>query len=317
MKKIFDTQKVGRGVEKGPKAPQNLVGFFKYFRLHFNDIFKVNILMIVGNFPIIFAIYAMTGNLNNISTSPTSALFAQIHGAMLHGSTPTPSTMALFGVHGMQGELSVMTTATIVMFCLTALLIFTVGPVTCGATYLFRNLLKGEPLFFFSDLKYAIKRNIKQALPLGIIDCVIAVLLFYNITLSYFNVGSYITGFVFYANIALLILYLIMRPYLYIMMVTFDLSIFKIFKNAFIFAIIGAKRNIPALIGALAVLVFNYALLMVFAPLGICMPLFITVGAVWYIFVYAAFPKIKQVMIDPYYDDDGEQRSETELEDLS
>ena len=93
-----------------------------------------------------------------------------------------------------------------------------------------------------------------------------------------------------------------MRPYLYIMLVTFDLSIFKLFKNALIFAIIGAKRNIPALIGASLVVFINYMLVLLFIPVGISLILFISIGAVWYIFVYAAFPKIKEIMIDPYYE---------------
>ena len=305
MKKVFDSQRVGKGVDKEPESPKNFIGFFKYFKRHFNDIFKVNILLVIGSFPVFFALYAMTGNLNNISTAPTSPIFAQLHGAMLHGTQLSPVTMAMFGVHGIQGELSVMTTATAVMFSLTGLLIFTLGPVTTGATYLLRNLIKGEPLFFWQDFKYSVKRNLKQGLLLGIIDSLIIVLLAYNITLSYFNLGTYVTNFVFYANIALIFLFLLMRPYLYLMLVTFDLSIFKLFKNALIFAIIGAKRNIPAFVGAALVIAVNWFLLGVFAPLGVCMPLFITLGAVWYIFIYAAFPKIKEIMIDPYYDDDG------------
>ena len=70
MKKLFDTQREGKGVEKGPKAPQNFTGFFKYFKMHLNDIFKVNLILLFGNFPIFFAIYALTGNLKRVSTSP-------------------------------------------------------------------------------------------------------------------------------------------------------------------------------------------------------------------------------------------------------
>lgn len=313
MKKLFDTQRVGKGVDKEPEGPKNFTGFFKYFRRHFSDIFKVNILLVVGSFPILFALYAMTGNLNNVSTAPTSPLFAQLHGVMLHGAAPvSPVTMALFGVHGVQGELSVMTTATAVMFALTGLLLFTLGPVTTGATYLLRNLIKGEPLFFWQDFKYSVKRNFRQGLLLGIIDCLIVVLLVYNITLSYFNLGAYVTNFVFYANIALLFLFLLMRPYLYLMLVTFDLSIFKLFKNALIFAVIGAKRNIPAFFGAALVIAVNWFLMGIFLPLGVCMPMFITVGAVWYICIYAAFPKIKEIMIDPYYDEDGNEKKPAE-----
>lgn len=46
----------------------------------------------------------------------------------------------------------------------------------------------------------------------------------------------------------------------------------------------------------------NYMLVLLFIPVGISLILFISIGAVWYIFVYAAFPKIKEIMIDPYYE---------------
>lgn len=118
--------------------------------------------------------------------------------------------------------------------------------------------------------------------------------------------GTFLTETVMFANILLMFLYILMRPYLYIMLVTFDLSIFKLFKNALIFAIIGAKRNIPAFIGASLLIFINYMLVMVFIPVGISLILFISIGTVWYIYVYAAFPKIKEIMIDPYYETEEE-----------
>lgn len=316
MKRLFDTQKEGKGVKKGLDIPKSFTGFFSYFKLHLNDIFRVNLLLIVGNFPIFFFLYALTGNLNYHSTAPTSSLFPVLHGVFLHEGAVSPAFAALNGVHGIQGTLSVTSTATTVMMLLTLLLALTVGPITTAATYIFRNLLKGEPIFFFSDIKYVIRRNLRQSLVLGIIDCALTALLAYNITLAYFNVGSYISGLVLWGNIVLAILYIIMRPYLYTMLVTFELSIFKLFKNALIFAVIGAKRNIPGLLGAAVVVFLNYFLIGLFLPLGITLPLVITVGAVWYIMVYAAYPKIKSVMIDPYYKDEEKANNDTELDEL-
>ena len=64
LKKLFDTQKEGKGVAKNIDIPKNFIGFFSYFKLHLHDIFRVNLLLIIGNFPIFFFLYAMTGNLN-------------------------------------------------------------------------------------------------------------------------------------------------------------------------------------------------------------------------------------------------------------
>ena len=192
---------------------------------------------------------------------------------------------------------------------LALLLALTLGPITTAATYIFRNLLRGEPIFFFSDIRYVIKRNLSQSIILGIIDCAFTALLTYNIVFAYLNGSLFTSGIVMWGNIVLAILYLLMRPYLYTMLVTFELSTFKLFKNALIFAVIGAKRNIPALLGAAVIILLNYLLIGLFMPLGI------TVGDVWYIMIYAAYPKIKEIMIDPYYKSDaGNENAESEAE---
>lgn len=314
LKKLFDTQKEGKGVAKNINIPKNFTGFFSYFKLHLHDIFRVNLLLIIGNFPIFFFLYAMTGNLNYTSTAPTSQLFPVLHGVFLHGES-SPAFAALYGVHGIQGTLSVTTTATTVMMLLALLLALTLGPITTAATYIFRNLLRGEPIFFFSDIRYVIKRNLSQSIILGIIDCAFTALLTYNIVFAYLNGSLFTSGIVMWGNIVLAILYLLMRPYLYTMLVTFELSTFKLFKNALIFAVIGAKRNTPALLGAAVIILLNYLLIGLFMPLGITLPLVITVGAVWYIMIYAAYPKIKEIMIDPYYKSDaGNENAESEAE---
>ena len=243
LKKLFDTQKEGKGVAKNIDIPKNFTGFFSYFKLHLHDIFRVNLLLIIGNFPIFFFLYAMTGNLNYTSTAPTSQLFPVLHGVFLHGES-SPAFAALYGVHGIQGTLSVTTTATTVMMLLALLLALTLGPITTAATYIFRNLLRGEPIFFFSDIRYVIKRNLSQSIILGIIDCAFT-----------------------------------------------------------------------ALLGAAVIILLNYLLIGLFMPLGITLPLVITVGAVWYIMIYAAYPKIKEIMIDPYYKSDaGNENAESEAE---
>jgi len=97
-----------------------------------------------------------------------------------------------------------------------------------------------------------------------------------------------------------------MRFYIYVQMVTFKLSIFKILKNSVIFALLGIKRNLVALFGILAVLFLELVCLFwlggVLIPLAVGLPLLILISAMAYIKVYAAYYKIKTVMIDPYAD---------------
>ncbi len=318
FKSLFDTQKVGKGVKKTPKLPLTLGNFFSYVKLHFSDIFKVNMVLIIGNFPVFFFFFALTGKLNETAAAPSSYLFSQLYGAALHQQGAwTPAGLALYGVHGIQAELSIMTTATYVCFGLTALLLFTFGFVSVGTTYILRNLMKHEPIFFMNDMFYAIRRNWKQALILCAIDLGFLALFGYNLMIGYMNMGNTGSDMVFVANILLFFLYTMARFYLYQMLITFDLSIFKIIKNAVIFSMLGFKRNILAFIGQALLLtilwVMSNSILM---PVSLTAFLFIVPGLCAYMSVYASWPEIKRIMIDPYYKTEPEERTEPIFRDM-
>ena len=86
------------------------------------------------------------------------------------------------------------------------------------------------------------------------------------------------------------------------------------FKNALIFTFIGLKRNVVGLIGMALAVALNALLFWAFMPLGIILPFVLTVAVCGYIGIYAAYPKIKEVMIDPYYDEYGNPKEEKEEE---
>jgi len=306
VKKIFDTQRVGRGVKKSEaRLPFTLGNFFKYLKNDFYDLFKLNMMMVFGNFPLFFGLYALTGNFNRTTITAASSLYPQLYGAVAAsgGKIISPSFMALYGVHGVPTTTTVLTPLTVVFFALTALMIFTFGFVNVGTTYIMRNRLRGEPVFFFSDFFYVVKKNLRQGLLMGALDLILFAVFAYNITLSLFNLNSFLHGIVFFGNIMLLVIYIFMRFYMYILLITFDLSFWKILKNAFIFAFLGGKRNLMAALGIILVLAINYMFMYILLPLGIMLPFLITPALLTFIGMYAAWPKIRQHMIDPYYPD--------------
>ena len=100
-------------------------------------------------------------------------------------------------------------------------------------------------------------------------------------------------------------------------MVTFDLSIFKILKNAFIFSLVGIKRNVMATLGIVAMVFITYYLMMIALPIGIIVPFILLFADCAFMSCYAAFPKIKEIMIDPYYTDKkSEEYEEPIFQDL-
>ncbi len=302
----------GKGVSKNDKLPRNFKNFFKISWGHMSHIISVNLMFIVGNFPLIFFILGFSQMFNDTIASPASSVFPVLFGATQ--SALDPVSAALYGVHGAHGVMSITTTVTTVMYCLGALVIFTWGWVNVGTTYIMRNLVKGEPIFFMHDFFYAIKRNLKQGLIMGIVDSLILFILVYDTVFAYVNIFYNFPKFLFFAFVMLDIVYFIMRFYIYNVLITFDLSVFKIIKNAFIFSALGLKRNAVAFLGIAALLLIDYYFLMLLPPLGIILPIIMLYGYCAYIGTYASWPKIKEIMVDPYLkahpeekpsDDDG------------
>ncbi len=290
----------GKGIAKGEEIPLNFANFFKLSWRNISRIVSVNFCFLIANFPLIFLMLAFSGIFNDTVSSPASSLYSLLLGQIEYSVDPVSA--ALFGIHGIQGTLNVATTATNVLFFLGALLLFTFGFANVGTSYIIRNIVKGEPIFFIHDFFYAIKRNLKQGFILGALDLLFLSVLAYDTMFFYSNTSQFGT-FIFYASLILMFVYLIMRFYMYIVLVTFDLSIFKIIKNAFIFVSLGLKRNLLALLGIVLLAVIDYFFACTILPLGLLLPFIILYGYGAYMGAYAAWPTIKKYMIDPYPDD--------------
>ncbi|MBQ8249433.1 MAG: hypothetical protein IJY93_06085 [Clostridia bacterium] len=301
--KLFNFNAEGKGVKKEPEGPKNLANFFKHFANKFTRLVTVNMFIILGNFPVFFLLLGMSGIIGDDTYINSSPMFAPIHGVITHEQTPAAA--ALFGIFGLQAETTLPNTWTYIIAGLSILLLFTFGYVNTGTTYILRNMVKGEPIFMWDDFWYAIKRNKRQGMILGIIDLVFSCVCVYDIIFFSANSGiSAVTNFMFWASIFIALLWFWMRFYMYTIMITFDLSIFKILKNSLIFALLGFKRNFMATLGIVAMLFITYGLMLVYFPLGIIMPFILLFADCAFMASYASFPKIKEVMIDPYYKDE-------------
>ena len=259
-------------------------------------------MLVFGNFPIFFFLLAMSGYFSLPTTTPHYLVYAPLRGAMLFNQSP--ATSALWTIFERQMEVSVLTTADYVLFALSGLLILTFGPVRVGVTYILRNLFRGEPVFLVHDFFYAIKRNLRQAITYGIMDIVIVCLIVYDIIFFNLNYGNhFILDTMLFMSWCLALLYFFMRPYIYLMLITFDLSIFKMFKNALYFTVLGLKRNFVFLLGILVCLMLEYVLMFAYFPLAVIVPFVILPALFVMMGIYAAYPKIKEIMIDPYYEE--------------
>jgi len=311
QRKIFTHNYADReGVSKEEKQiweNPNLVNFFKLMGRKLNQILSVNLMMIFGNFPIFFALFVLSGYASIHSTAPYYAAYAPLRGILYYDASP--ATAALANIFGLQADITVLSTIDYVLLALAALVVVTFGPVMVGCTYILRNIFRGEGIFLMHDFFYAIRRNLRQAICFGIMDVFILFLLGFDIFFFYLNYGaSTVLNMMFFMAIFMTIIYIIMRIYIYLMMVTFDLSIKKMFKNALIFVIVGFKRNLMAFLGIAAVVMLEYFLLALYFPLGVILPFVCLFSVSSMMQVYASYPKIKEIMIDPYYAEHPEEQ---------
>ena len=234
------------------------------------------------------------------------AIFSQLYGANL--IDPTPTTTTLLDLFGAQRSISIYNdvgTYVIIGVCVLFLAV-TWGWQNVGSTYILRSMVRGEPVFLMSDYAYAVRRNLKQGFLLGLIDVVAIFLLVFDFTYFMGMPSSFWTDVCYFAIMALSILYFFMRFYIYLLLVTFDMSLKKIFKNALIFSILGMKRNFMGVLGIVLITSINVVLFALFAmtPLGIAIPLILPflyyLAVTSFTSAYSAYPIIDRYMIEPY-----------------
>lgn len=301
----------GKGTDKADinalKDP-SVKNFFKLLWGRLGKLISANLIVVFGNFPLFFIFVAMSNVLSESAVAPLYQAWGPLAGANAFNGMEladgsffhlSPSISPLFGTFGAHATVSIINTPTIVFYCLGALMLLTWGFTRVGTTYLYRNMMSGEAVFPLSDAWYVMKRNKRQSIILGIIDALIIVMFVYNIYFLLMNYNTnQLNSFMLFLTIAMAIFYSFARPYIFIMVFTFDLKITKIIKNALFFTILGVKRNLMALLGIFLVVLINYLIFMVFMPLGALLPFVITISICDFMAVYAAYPNIIKYMMD-------------------
>lgn len=309
--------KDGKGVRKKDVIKNyNFKNYFKLLGRKFSCIWKINLLYIIGNFPIFFFIFAVSGNLSRQAMMPLSEMYPLIYGMSTAGGD-SAAMLPLMGVHGLREsfpvDLMVDNTIVKVLYALSLLIIFTFGLVNASCSYIMRNVVKCDPIFWGTDFFGTIKKNWKMALPMGILDAAILGLSAYAIYFYWLNYQ--VMYIMFFCSIVTFIIYMFMRFYMYMIMVTFDMSFFKVLKNSFIFSILCIGKNFLALIG-IAVIVFLTMLFAAFyTPIGVILLITLLFGLCSFTATYVAYPQMKKFMIDPYYKSNGEPRDSGEPEE--
>jgi len=301
----FFYSREGKGDDEEKFHKRDLPYFFVMTWRYLSELFIMNLYFVP--FILIFVL-AFSQNLHDIFEAPANALYAPIYGALAFDAA-SPVSSAFYGLYGASSNVAMWTPLSYaVLIAGIVILLVAFGPLNTGITYIMRNIVKGEPLFIWHDFWHAVKKNLKQEFVFGILDLVVAVVGVHAVYSYYLTASanpSFGNGIMFAMSVVVCALWIVMRFYIYTIMITFDLTFFQIIKNSLIFALIGFKRNMMALIGIVCTLVVNMGIMILFLPLGIILPFIITISLCTFMGCYASWPKIKEIMIDPYYDENG------------
>ncbi|MCL2633332.1 MAG: DUF624 domain-containing protein [Oscillospiraceae bacterium] len=197
-----------------------------------------------------------------------------------------------------------------VLYLLLCIPIVTIGPATAALTQVMRKFVVEQPIFVFEEFFSSFKRNFKQAFIVGLLDVVF--ILFFLVTL--FDYSSRINAdpdIMNYAMIAMTmvsgVIFLTLNLYIYPQIVSLQLSLPAMFKNAVILGVAGLKRNavtVLCYIGVISVFVLTLPYSVAFLPLA-------PFSWLAFLSVFNAYPVIQQYIVNPYYEAKGEINPES------
>lgn len=282
---LFDYTKEGPGVDANAPSSPPIVVFFQVFFRKFWKLIQANLLFALFNIP---------------------ALAAMLVAVMFL----FPEQISDDIVYDFIFRLSI-------GFILAIIPVITVGPAQAGFTYILRNYSREEHAFIWYDFKENARKNLKQSLLISIIDFVVVLLFGFviNFYLRYPD-GNSLTAIAAGIAIVAFLFFLMMHIYIYPMLVTFQLSLKNIFKNAFIFSIVGLLPNLLIIVVCVA-LVFATFLFSIY--IGVFLYIFITCSLIGLILNSFAWPKLKKYIADKIGQVDTQQsdtqQSDTQRED--
>ncbi len=228
------------------------------------------------------------------------------------------------------------------LFLLVNLPLVTRGLADVGLCKITRNFAREKHAFVKEDFFETIKKNWRQALPIGIINLLLTALFTFNV--FYYATGLFpgiwtllgadasglqpmqpqTLDYIVMAMTSLsYVLFTWMKYYIPVMVVTFRLSLKDIYKNAFFFSTVGLWRNL--LISAILIGVYALVGLLFFAfgswEVGILVLLIAALFVPAFrslLIQFTIFPLVKKLMIDPYYEKnpeaDKQQRRDLNLD---
>ncbi len=135
------------------------------------------------------------------------------------------------------------------------------GAPRAGLCYVLRNYSREEHAFLWGDFWEYTKKYFLKGTLLFVLDVAFTFVICLDAAV-YMAQGSFGGAVAGYAAIFLFLIYILMHPYLYMLLVTFDMKGKMLFKNAFLLTIIRVVQNMGCFLLAVAMVLVVFDLLL-------------------------------------------------------
>lgn len=202
------------------------------------------------------------------------------------------------------------------VICLLAFVVL-IGPATAAHTKILKNFMMEKPTFLLHDFFRTVRSEFKHAVVVGLLDCLLVCCIsaaFYVYPQLIEQTGSKVYYIFFAITISIGLIALLMNFYIFLMMISTNLSLKNVLKNSLALAVVALKTNvitllIVAAIVAIFVLVFVFVNIKYAVILLFLMP-FLPASWLGLVVVMQCYPVIQKYIINPYYEQRGEVNPE-------
>lgn len=193
--------------------------------------------------------------------------------------------------------------------------VVTIGPATAGMIKVLKNYSIDKNAYVWLDFKESYKKNFFKALAIGIVDLIA----YFGLISGYFiystlaldpELTSTIYYVLFIVTISVGFMFTIMNYYIYLMLVSTDLSIKNIVKNAVALTFLSPKNNGIALLSNIILPLIMFFLIKLNLQFFIFLFIF-PASFIGFIVCFCCYPVVQKYVINPYYESRGEQNPES------
>ncbi len=193
------------------------------------------------------------------------------------------------------------------------------SPFTAGLTFITRNFAREEHAFVWSDFWSAVKNNWKYFLINGVVFYLLYVILGFSMIYYYSSAMRETLFFVpFWLCVVLSILLLFAQYYVPMMIITFDLKLTQIYRNAMIFSLAGLGRNLLITVILAGLLILVYAVIpmtMITLMILVLYVILFAFSLTSYFINFTIYPVIERYLIKPYEQKLADEKKELTVEE--